>query len=185
MGNQQQAATNQATNIPPRRPLRYAFLSGCLQVFKYIIVPVIVSVVVAFFTASFMGQVQVSDYAAHSFLSSYYRKVVIPADRLDLFKNTLTKNFRSFPGRDWNHYERFWASQQSVTVDSVIPVQGDSSEFTVVLTYKKRDANAPVTSTMDVWLQCHGNIFTGRLPGVGCSPENLQIDNTQSAVTGQ
>lgn len=185
MGNQPQTPTKQATStLPQRPPLGRMVFSGCLHLSKNIIIPVIVSVVVAFSTATFMGEIEVPDSAAHSFLTSYYSEVINPADRQSLFNNKLTANSRSFPGHDWNSYERFWASQKSVSVDSVIPVQGDSSEFTVVLTYEEKGTDTPNMSTIDVWLQCHGNILTGRVPGFGCSQSHLEIDNTQPVTTG-
>lgn len=180
-----QTTTNQSTSLLTQPPIWHILLAGSLKGgLKNVFLPVVVSVFVALTTTTFMGQIQVSDSAAHSFLDSYYSKVVQPGDRSYLFNTELTENFRNFPGHGWDSYEQFWATQQSVTVESVIPVEGTSSEFTVVLAYEKKGTNTFTSSTVNVWLQCHGNVLTGRVPGFGCTPSHLEIDNTQLVPTG-
>lgn len=181
---------NQSQTMPPYQWANHRFqqqsiwrnlIGGGL---KNVVLPVLVSVAVAFVTTTFMGQVQVTDSAAHAFLATYYSKVVHAGDRSYLFHNDLTTNFRDFPGHDWKSYERFWRDEQIVKVSSVIPVEGAPSEFTVSLVYERKGTAAPTHSIDDVWLQCNGNILIGRMPGFGCTQSHLQIDNTQPVQIG-
>jgi hypothetical protein len=155
-----------------------------LKVLKSVLVPIMVSLTVTLFSTDLVGQTQITDSAAHSFLTSYYTQVVKPGMRRYLFQNKLTESFRTFPGHDWNSYERWWRTQKSVTVDSVLPTPGNTSEFTVSLTYESKRTHEMSLSIMSIWLVCDGNYLTGRLPEMGCSADNLQIDNAQYAQAG-
>ena len=146
------------------------------------IIAVTVPFAIALSSLFVVSGIQVQSSAAHSFLESYYEKVVQPSARSYLFQNDLTANFRSLPSASWSSYENFWATQRSVTVNSVIPVSGNRMEFTVNLTYESKGTNKAIAITSDVWLICHGNFLTGltgRLPGMGCPADNLQIDATK------
>jgi hypothetical protein len=170
-----------STSSPSPRAISTAII---LKVLKSVLVPIVVSLTVTLFSTDLVGQTQITDSAAHSFLTSYYTQVVKPDMRRYLFRNKLTESFRTFPGHDWNSYEHWWRTQESVTVGSVLPVQGNASEFTVSLTYESKRTHEMSLSTMSMWLVCDGNYFTGRLPGMGCSADNLQIDNTQYTQAG-
>lgn len=169
-----------------RAPVTSVIPSGvaALRITATVAVRIInVAVLVAIVLSSLLvNGIRVPSSTAHSFLESYYQKIVQPSARSYLFQNELTANFRSAPGVSWSSYENFWATQRFVTVNSVIPVPRNPMEFAVNLTYESKATNKAMAITYDVWLACHGDFVTGltsRLPFMGCSADNLQIDATK------
>jgi hypothetical protein len=120
---------------------------------------------------------------AHSFLSQYYTEIADANQREGAYNNDLTTNFKTFKGHDWQPVNTFWRGQNAPTVDSVIPVPNNPTEFTVRLTYhpKKGDAS---TETLNFWLQCTGfwRVFA-HVPLVPCEG-GLKIDIVSKAPPG-
>lgn len=154
-------------------------------IIKYLIFPVIASILTAVIVTNLNSSQSIQASAAHAFLDDYFNEVTYAAQRNALYHNDLTSNFRSYPGVDWASYSAFWKKWKSVNIDSVTPVAGNSAEFAVILTYQPEQGNALPEENLNFWLVCTG--ITGNLlahvPDLGCPANDIKIDNEQLANT--
>ncbi len=150
---------------------------------KYLILPVIASVVVSIIVTNLNSPASVQASAAHDFLKGYFKEVTHVAKRNDLYQNDLTANFRGYPGVDWASYNAFWKKWKSVSVNSVTPVPGNSVEFAVILTYQPKRGNT-FEDNLNFWLVCAGIVgnLLAHVPNVGCPSNDIKIDNEQLAA---
>jgi hypothetical protein len=158
--------------------------SGVL--WKYLILPIIASVVVSLIVTNLNSLPSIQASAAHDFLDSYFGEVTHAAKRQALYQNDLTSNFRAYPGVDWPSYNAFWRKWNSVSVNSVTSVPGNSLEFAVTLTYQPKHGGA-FEDNLSFWLVCTGitgNILA-HIPDSGCPSSDVKIDNEQLAGAHQ
>jgi hypothetical protein len=154
---------------------------------KYLILPVIASVVVSVIVTNLSSPPSIQASAAHTFLSGYFDEVTHVGQRSTLYQSDLTSNFRGYPGVDWPSYNAFWKKWKSVSVNSVIPVAGNPLEFAATITYQPEHGN-PFPDAVNFWLVCTG--ATGNLmahvPVFGeCPASDIKIDNEQLATSHQ
>jgi hypothetical protein len=144
----------------------------------------ILPIAATLFTQSLSSAPHIDTSAAHEFLNQYYGSVTESSDEWYDYQNELTPNFRTFPGHDWRSYKKFWRTWHKVTVNSLIPVQGNPVEFTISIGYHYNNDQTVSTETVNVWLACNSNYILARLPWGGCKASHLEIDSTQDATGG-
>jgi hypothetical protein len=154
---------------------------------KYLILPIIASLVVSLIVTNLDKPPSIPASEAHSFLAGYFNEVTHASLRKALYQNDLTSSFRSYPGVDWASYVAFWEESRSVSVNSVLPVAGNSLEFSVTLTYRHTQGNSSVEN-VNFWLVCTGaaaNLWA-RVPYIGsCPTSDIKIDNEAIATMHQ
>lgn len=154
---------------------------------KYLILPIVASLVVSLIVTNLDKPPSIPASEAHTFLAGYFNEVTHESQRKALYQNDLTSNFRSYPGVDWASYVAFWEQSKSVYVNSVLPVPGNSLEFSVTLTYQPTQGNSSVEN-VNFWLVCTGaaaNLWA-RVPYIGsCPTGDIKIDNEATATMHQ
>jgi hypothetical protein len=147
--------------------------------------------------ALIIAQPTISRSTAQSFFTRYFSSVTAgEQQREQLYRQDLSTSFRQFA--DDESYDRFWSQAKSVSFNNpaVLPVPGNSSEFTVSLTitYKPgtnmydRTGGHPQVVRVNYWIVCTGFLgnFVSRFPFWGCPRHDLKFDNEQNdpLVTG-
>lgn len=154
---------------------------------KYLILPIIASVVVSIIVSNLNSPPSIQASAVHNFLKGYFDDVTHTAQRKALYNIDLTSNFRGYPGVDWMSYNAFWKKWKRVSVNSVTPVAGNPLEFSVTITYQPEQGEGFPTN-VNFWLVCAGAIgnLRARIPYFGeCPASDIKIDNEQLVTQHQ
>ena len=147
---------------------------------KFSITSVIIPILVAVVVTQLNSPPSIEVSTAHTFLTGYFNEVTDSAQRISLYQEDLTANFRSYPWVHWTAYSDFWQGEKSVSIISVIPVPGNSSEFAVSATYQPMEGRPP-TDGLNFWLVCTGIMgnLQAHIPDSGCPLNDIKIDNKQ------
>ena len=170
-----------ASSIVPHRSNKKS------KIVKYLVLPVIAPLVVSLIVTSLNKPPSITASTAHTFLADYFNEALHASQRRAVYQNDLTANFRSYPGNDWTSYVAYWEESKSVSLNSVLPVPGNSLEFDATLTYQITQGRTAVED-MTFWLVCNGftaNLWA-RMPYTGgCPAGGIKIDNEQIYVPPQ
>ena len=174
------ANSNAQHTGPTSHPTTTPEKEGVLKlILKFSATSIIIPILVAVIVTQLNSPASIGVSNAHAFLTDYFNDVTNSAQRVSLYREDLTVNFRNYPWVRWEPYSSFWAGEKNVTVDSVIPVPGNPSEFAITVTYQP--AGNPFVDDLNFWLVCSG--VAGKLethiPDRGCPLHDIRIDNEQ------